>query len=225
MIPPILHRIWPGVDPMPEVFSKWGEEWKRLHPSWQHHCWLPGMLEGWMQNQHVYDAAEVHDPKDLFRFRAGVARWEILYRYGGVYVDTDSEPLRPMDELLEKEIFFIQSPNQLDTVTDCLIGTVPGHPFFKQLLDAIEQSVIDHRQPDYIRKEGVPTPILLTVGPWFLTREIEKYGRDKVCVLPWWKFTGSSIADRREGRTADVSRAYGDHKWNNSRRRDGVGLG
>jgi len=225
MIPAVLHRIWPGDDPMPPLFEQWGVEWKRMHPDWEHYCWLPSQLSGWMVNQHVYDVAENHDPKDFRRFRSSLARLEIMYRYGGIYVDTDTLPLRPIDELRENEAFLVQSPNQLHTVTDCAMGSIPGHPFFKQVIDALEQSVIDHRQPDYVRKEGLPTPVLLTVGPWFLTRELERFGRDKVCVLPWWTFAGGSIVDRQSGRTPDVSRAYAEHKWNNSRRRDGVGLG
>lgn len=225
MIPPILHRVWPGEDAMPEAFRSWGEAWQKMHPGWQHICWRPGMLEGWMLNQQVYDAAEAHDPHDFLRFRSCLARLEILYRHGGVYVDTDTEPLRPIDELLDHDIFLLQSPNQLETVTDCAIGAEAGHPFFKQVLDAVEQSVADHRHASFPRVEGAPTPILSTVGPWFLTRELERYGRDKVCVLPWWKFAGGSIADRKQGRKPDLSRAYAEHKWNNSRRKDGVKLG
>lgn len=225
MIPQTLHRVWPGNDPMPPNFIKWGQAWEALHPEWRHVCWFPGMLEGWMRNQEVYDAAASHDPSDVLRFRSCLARLEILYREGGVYVDTDTEPLKSIEDLRCHDVFLLQSPNHLDTVTDCAIGAEPGHPFFRQVLDAVEESVLTNRRPQFRRGDPGPTPVLETVGPWFLTRELERYGRDKVCVLPWWTFAGASIADRRAGRPPDLSRAYADHKWNNSRRRDGVGLG
>src|SRR5450756_1887239 len=120
MIPSILHRVWPGTDPLPPLFRSWGEAWQKLHPNWEHTCWLPGMLEGWMLNQHVYDGAEAIHPDDFHRFRSSLARLEILYRYGGIYVDTDTEPLRSIEELREQELFLVQSPNQLHT---CLLYT------------------------------------------------------------------------------------------------------
>jgi mannosyltransferase OCH1-like enzyme len=62
---------------------------------------------------------------------ADVARFHILARYGGVYVDTDFECLRPLDRLLKEVSAFaaFQVPGQVNTA---ILGARPDHPAFRR---------------------------------------------------------------------------------------------
>jgi len=59
-------------------------------------------------------------------------RYEILRRHGGVYVDTDVECLRPIDELLTGVVAFagFELPGRLGTA---VMGAVPGHAAMEEL--------------------------------------------------------------------------------------------
>jgi mannosyltransferase OCH1-like enzyme len=137
MIPKIIHRIWVG-GPMPDHYRQYGEAWEKLHPGWSFRLWTDEDFQnGWLQNQDLFDKAEQYVPKDAVgQFRSDVARYEILYRFGGVYVDCDVEPLKPFDGLLEAEAFAGWEKTSL-YVGNTVIGSVPGAAFWGQMIGAV----------------------------------------------------------------------------------------
>ena len=94
-IPRCFHSVWVG-DPMPDHLAEYVKTWTRVHPSWEHRVWGDADL-GWLQNQSLYDFAEAIT-RHTGQFRSDVARYEILHRFGGVYVDADFEALQPRIE-------------------------------------------------------------------------------------------------------------------------------
>ena len=57
--------------------------------------------------------------------RADILRLEILYRYGGVYVDGDLECLRPLDDVLDGEDF-VGVCHKPGRITNTLIAPSPS---------------------------------------------------------------------------------------------------
>ena len=64
-----------------------------MNPGWLVHTWREWDLPG-LRNQLWFDAA-AHPAQ-----RADIARFELLHRFGGIYVDTDFAPLRPIEALV-----------------------------------------------------------------------------------------------------------------------------
>lgn len=225
MIPRILHRIWLD-DPMPAEFARYGVGWRRLHPEWRHIDWtrtneLPRLI-----NQDLFDRAPQIVPKDWKRFRADLLRLELLWIYGGVYIDTDVEPLRPIDEPLDGvECFAAWSPNRGPRgerlLTQAVMGATPEHPFIGECI---------RRAPEAVeRYQG--RPLAQVVGPWHVTRVYEdavaKESDQRVTVFPERYFYPQSNAERDAGAKPDLTHAYGWHQWANTkyRRRGGVEQG
>src|SRR5204863_264320 len=74
--------------------------------------------------------------------RADILRLELLWRYGGVYIDTDFECLKPIDELLEGVEFFTgllkrAGPSKPARVNNAIFGAGPGHPLLDRALDEL----------------------------------------------------------------------------------------
>src|SRR5688572_30025403 len=92
-IPRTFHRIWLGGG-MPQQYELYGESWLHWHPQWRMITWTENNLPP-LQNQRQFDDAGIWAQK------ADIARYEILYRYGGVYIDTDFECLQNIEDLLE----------------------------------------------------------------------------------------------------------------------------
>lgn len=152
MIPRIFHRIFLD-DPIPDGFESYWERFQALHPSWEFYTWDDSRQLDWMRNREAFDRADTHAG------RSDVLRYEILARVGGVYVDTDVEPLRAFDELLESpEPFAGWEDDRLLCPT--VMGSPPGHPAIEALLDAL---------PNWSRKHRHSPPNRQT-GPYFLTR-------------------------------------------------------
>lgn len=110
-------------------------------------------------------------------------RYFILYTYGGIYIDLDVGCARVMDSLLGFPAFFpITSPVG---ISNDLIGSRKGHPFFLQLGDALQAQGADrHYGTKYIT-------VFFTTGPMFVNRLLARYWAasgiardDEIKVLP-----------------------------------------
>jgi mannosyltransferase OCH1-like enzyme len=87
--------------------------------------------------------------------RADIIRMEVLWKYGGVYLDADMECLKPIDRLIDGLDFFglCIKPGRL---TNTVIGSVPGHPILDRALDQVTP-----QQPDAPFDKTKSGPIFL----------------------------------------------------------------
>lgn len=67
-------------------------------------------------------------------FIPDIARLDILYNYGGIYIDTDVEVVRNLDDLLVYEAFTGVEKWGSVNMGGCS-GAVPHHPMIKKILD------------------------------------------------------------------------------------------
>lgn len=65
--------------------------------------------------------------------KAGLVRLELLFTYGGVYVDSDVEPVSRFDPLLGAGVF--AGWEDETTVPDAVLGAEPGHRLIRACLD------------------------------------------------------------------------------------------
>lgn len=142
MIPKIIHRIWiKGSPPVPEWMVENGEKWKKLNPGWRMMLW-DGPKGFRMKNCHLY---RNRMQPDMFRFRSDLLRLEVLELWGGVYVDMDMEPLRPIEELIRgKSAVVGYSPDRWQgqrVVSNAFIAAVPRHPWIRSCVDRMRISV------------------------------------------------------------------------------------
>lgn len=200
-IPRIVHHVWPGPDPIPYTFRANMATFADWNPDWEHRLWTESDLDGLrMVNRDLYDRAKEDAPDDWLRWRADIARLEIVYQYGGIYVDTDAECLRPLDDLLEYEYWFAESPNAPGYATQAVFAAGPHHPFLRGLLEGLESSAQENRGKRINHR----------VGSRFVARNTPK-------TLPWQWFAAQSITDRDAGRRRE-SNGYIDHKYFNTDR-------
>lgn len=136
-IPKIIHQIWLG-SPLPPVFGELTQTWKKMHlgRGWRYKLWTDEDVKSMkLYNQQFYDAT------DNVGVKSDILRWEILYRYGGVYVDTDFECLQSLDALHYVYDFYT-GIQPLDTgalqLGAALCGSVPKHPILKHCIETVK---------------------------------------------------------------------------------------
>lgn len=206
-IPRTIHRVWAGPDPLPYRFRRNIETFREHNPGWDQRLWTPAEIDQLgMVNQELYDRAVHEAPKDWLRFRADIARLEIVARLGGVYVDADATCLKPLTPLLDVEAWFPTSPNNPDGITQATFAARPNHPFLLHLLDVMADNAE--------RNSG--KRIHEMVGTRFIDREYQALQPSDVTVHPWWMFAGQSIKERDAGKKPDLSRAYIHHRYDNT---------
>lgn len=134
-IPKILHQIWIGPKPAPH---KWLETWKNMHPDWEYILWDESSInELLLVNRSKYEYCY-----KLQRFEGctDIARIEILYKYGGIYVDADMICLQPLDNLTETDFFGVYSANIAGRVANGVIGCSESHPIINSYIKEVENA-------------------------------------------------------------------------------------
>lgn len=207
--PAVIHRIWLGGAMLPGYDH--GAAWRDMLPGWDHVLWGDGDLAGWSVSPLLERAGRFAPRNDVVRWKVDVFRLAVLFEHGGVYVDCDTVPLRPLDGLLDVP-FVAQSPNDLSKATNAVMGFPPRHPYIGAMLDGLEDRV----------KRLKGRRVVEQVGGFYLTELLPAH-RD-VRMLPWWLFAGRSIRDRRRGIGRDrrnITEGYVDHTYLNTARKQG----
>ncbi len=100
MIPKVIHYIWLGGKELPSVAKKCIASWHKFCPDYEVIRWDETNLN-LDKYQFVKDAVE----NKKYAFASDVLRTDILYNYGGIYLDIDVELLKPIDIFLRNDCF------------------------------------------------------------------------------------------------------------------------
>ncbi len=141
-IPKIIHQIWLG-SPFPECYKKYQESWQKLHPDWEYHLWTDTDVADFkLINQKTFNTGRTWAEK------ANVFRYEILERFGGVYVDTDFEALQPLDILHDFYEFYagIATINRMTLINNAIIGAIPHHPILQSCIANLNKKTYGNDQ-------------------------------------------------------------------------------
>lgn len=212
MIPPVLHRIWLGGQE-PEWTRGFAQSWAAQHPQWELRQWGDGDLASLfpLANQDIFDRAEEIAPDHVGQLRSDVLRYELLHRFGGVYVDTDFECLRPLDALLDGVDCFAAWEVQHRWIGNTILGCAPGHPAIATVIGGLAGNV---------RRRMGSRPNKLT-GPQYISK-LWKTRRD-VTVFDQRLFYPYSWSEvEQHGPGDSFPDAYAIHHWANMRREKGV---
>lgn len=100
MIPKVIHYCWFGRGNLPALAVKCIESWKRVLPEYTMQLWNEDNFDI-ESNSYVKEA--YHSKK--FAFVTDYIRLYALYNFGGIYMDTDVEIIKPLDDLLKLPAF------------------------------------------------------------------------------------------------------------------------
>ena len=186
-IPQIIHQIYEDLAGPPPSLVEISQSWKELNPDWEYRFWNKNDIETFLKTYYpefipAYNAF----PHNVQRWDA--IRYLILYKFGGLYVDMDYECTENITLILcntecamglepEAHAVRIHVPY---IVGNAFMATVPEHPYFKELIDAV---FYDNT------KAGTYTDsvelILNTTGPFLTTRiyDNSKY-QERITLIP-----------------------------------------
>ena len=134
----LLHTVWVG-GPLPPLFESYIEGWRERHASWDYVHWTDCPPE--FQVYPLFRDARNHVPeRNIGQFCSDLIRYEALYRLGGVYVDTDMEPRKPIDDLLGPECWACWE-KQDAWVGNAVLGAKAGASFLEAVLEELPRSL------------------------------------------------------------------------------------
>lgn len=130
LIPKKIHYMWIGGNPLPDKLKKCIASWKKYCPDYEIVRWDESNYDV-HKNQFV---SQAYDNKK-YAFVTDYAKIEILYEHGGIYLDTDIELQRNLDELLYQEAFCSVEKWQVLNFGGCS-GAIKGHKSMEPFMDA-----------------------------------------------------------------------------------------
>lgn len=145
MIPKVIHYCWFGKNPEPDDVKQCIASWHKYLPDYEIKRWDESNYDV-HKNQYMSDAYK----EKKWAFVSDYCRIDVIYQYGGIYLDTDVEVIKSFDPLLSEEMFCgFESRDPLMFKKGAIIeqsvafglgfGSVSGHKVLKQILELYEK--------------------------------------------------------------------------------------
>lgn len=211
-----IHRFWAGPRDMPEEYAEYGEKWDRLNPDYTVRMWGEEDIKEFPEFKAVFDDLYKRDAGrqgiELYVQMADLMGYAIIHKYGGVYVNTDIEPLKPLPEL-PYDAWASYENNVDGRVVNAAIGAYrPRTLFWSRLVRTLPGNYFSNPTAEMVE----------TTGPVPLT-ELARKLPDRIHVFPLETF--NSVHWKQVPQGGDASgfeypeEAIAVHHWGH--RRDG----
>lgn len=160
MIPKKIHYCWVGESPLPKKDRACIESWRRFCPDYEIIEW----------NESNYDFSKCAYMRQAYAakmwgFVPDYARLDIVYREGGIYLDTDVQLIRSLDPLLKYEAF-AGFESRKHVALGLGFGAERKNPVIRQMRDQYEGL-------SFCKEDGTPN---LVPSPVYATQALTAYG-------------------------------------------------
>lgn len=158
-IPKIIHYFWFSGEKKPELVEKCIESWKRVCPDYELKEWNGNNYDV-TANPFAYQAYN----QRKWAFVSDYARLDVVYKYGGIYLDLDVILHKNLDILLKHKFFVGFGP--LRDIEAAAFGAIKGCSIVNEMLQI-------YKRREFNQNNNIT---LLDVQPVLLDRFFEKKG-------------------------------------------------
>jgi mannosyltransferase OCH1-like enzyme len=193
--------------------------WKTLNPEYEYRYMDDGQAAQFILEEYGQEWHDLFVGLPVGVMRGDLWRYMIIYKYGGVYTDLDTECLNPINTWLNEEYEMIVCPETNLHFCQWTFAASAGNPILKSVLDTIKEKLIN---PTY----GSPHFVHTHTGPAVWTEGIMKALDIKVDNLiddhlllnssnnaKLYKFHCYGGENWRIFHFVDVKHIYGSQKW------------
>lgn len=191
LIPKIIHYCWFGKNPMPDKNKEWMKSWKKFCPDYEIIEWNENNYDI-SKNQYMLQAYK----QKKWGFVPDYARLDIIYKYGGIYLDTDVELIRNIDDLLYQKGFAGFESNQF-VALGLGFGAAPGNAMIKGMMESYDNCYF----LDYNGKLNLtPSPVIQT--NYLVKKGLKLNGEyqvlnNELTIYPEKMLSGKSVTSKR----------------------------
>jgi GT2 family glycosyltransferase len=178
MIPKIIHQLWIGPKPPP---TKMMDTWRDKHPGYEYIRWSEREITE--RGLPLSCMNRINEMEEI-NGKADIIRWEILYHYGGIFLDADSICIEPFDDLLLNDVkCFAGWENEQCRAGLAATGTMafpPKHPLVRECIEWIQQNDVS------VQRTGKRA--WMSVGPLLLTNILNTKKHTDMTIYPSYYF-------------------------------------
>jgi mannosyltransferase OCH1-like enzyme len=169
-IPKIIHLIWLGGD-LPEKFNPLKNKIKEINHDYEIIEWRDNNINFDLKNKKLFDSCENLGAK------SDILRFEVLYKFGGIYLDYDFLSVKKFDELLNFDFFAGTGESQPEEIWNSIVGCSKKNQIALNFLNGL--SLVS----EPIKKWEIDR-VMNETGPYYLTKIIKNSN------LPYQIFVG-----------------------------------
>ena len=194
LIPKIIHYCWVGGNSIPEEHQKYIEGWRNLCPDYEIICWNE---KNYNIEKNPYMKKAYEEKK--WGFVSDYMRKDIVYQYGGIYLDTDVEMIKRPDELLYQDGFCgieLAADRTFKINTGLGFGARKELAILKEMCDIYNGEDFQFRERKFMK-----------IGPDYETEVLEQHGLridegyqilDGMTVYPMEVLSGTTMLEQGE---------------------------
>jgi len=232
-IPKLIHQIWfQGEENIPSKLKEYHSTWILHNPTYKIKVWDEKSIDQVLIEYNDEETTEMYNNYKHMIQKIDLAKYIILYIYGGIYIDMDMKCLKPLTddfigdndvilcEMISELYFtylFIPSGYDINSklINNGIIMTSPKHPI---LLYTIEQAKKNKDSiTSYISKTIY---VYASTGPLCLTLATNKYnsenGPSKIKIVDKKYFEGCDVIELKYNNCKIPDEAIGIHLYENS---------
>lgn len=220
MIPKIIWQTYKDpFDQLQPYMLDAVNTWKTLNPEYEYRYMDDSQAAQFILEEYGQEWHDLFVGLPVGVMRGDLWRYMIIYKYGGVYTDLDTECLNPINTWLNEEYEMIVCPETNLHFCQWTFAASAGNPILKSVLDTIKEKLIN---PTY----GSPHFVHTHTGPAVWTEGIMEALDIKVDNLiddhlllnssnnaKLYKFHCYGGENWRIFHFVDVKHIYGSQKW------------
>lgn len=155
MIPKIIHLIWLG-GPLPEKFKSLRDRICEINNDYEIMEWNDDNINFNLKNNSLFKSC------DNLGAKSDILRFEVLYKFGGIYLDYDFLQVKKFDDLLNLDFFAGTGESQPEEVWNSIVGCSKENKIALKFLDGLSSI----KEP--IKKWEI-NRVMYETGPYYLT--------------------------------------------------------
>jgi mannosyltransferase OCH1-like enzyme len=193
--------------------------WKTLNTEYEYRYMDDAQATEFILQEYGQEWHDIFVSLPVGVMRGDLWRYMIIYKYGGIYTDLDTECLNPINVWLNEDYEMIVCPETDIHFCQWTFAASAGHPILKSVLDTVKEKLLN---PEY----GSPHFVHTHTGPSIWTEGINKALGFKIDNLindylllnscdnaKLYKFHCYGGENWRIFHFIDVKHIYGSQKW------------
>ena len=133
-----MHQIWVGNEPIPKDYKIMQQSFLKTNKDWKYRFWDDKTIDG--ENLSV---SSIYNQVNNPILKADIARYEIVYKYGGYYSDMDFLFIKSFNPLTSGSFACTLAPSKkIDggEIYNGLFGSEKGHGLLKTVIDSLSKT-------------------------------------------------------------------------------------
>jgi mannosyltransferase OCH1-like enzyme len=185
--PKIIHQTGPSdLSKWHPIWTQCQESWKKTHPDYEYIFWNDEDLENFIKTEYS-DYYKIWKECPVHISQIDLARYFILYHYGGIFSDLDIFCYRKFEDKITHGAMAIQAISESEIVGNCLMLGEKAHKFFKLCFEMATFRLQSIKKMSSHNKHGEPEKIYAdySTGPRLISDALMCYNsKSDLGVLP-----------------------------------------